>query len=470
MSVKAMQTEPFKGDMYSKVVKYAVAPLWAANERSPYLRHLKYLEKSQFRKLDEVKEDQWRRLKRVLRHAYDNTEYYSEKMKALGLTPDDVQSWNDLQSLPFLTKDDIRSNRERMVARNIPKSKLVPKKTSGSTGVSLEFYWDEESRQWKRACTIRHDRWTGWDLGEKVGAVWGNPSYAKSWRGRLRNLLLERWSCLDTLEMDEEDITNFYYQIKKKRPTLLFGHTHSLYLVARFLNSKGLADIRPKGIVSTAMVLHDHEREEIEKAFGCKVTNRYGCEEVSLIASECEQHHGLHINMDTLIVEMIREDEPVSAGQPGAVVVTDLTNYGMPFIRYQIGDVGIASDRACRCGRAYPLIESVEGRTADYVTTPDGKFVSGISLTENFAMLLGEIKQLQIVQEQIDYLVLRIVKAQNFTQATEHQVAGLVKERFGQRMRYSIQYVESIPPERSGKYRFCISSVPNPFSQDRERQ
>jgi phenylacetate-CoA ligase len=464
VKAKTMKTGPFEGDMYSKVVRYIVAPMWAAKERSPYLRHLNYLEKSQFRPLEEVKQDQWGRLRKLLQHAYDNTEYYAEKLRACGLTPDDIRSWNDLQSLPFLTKDDIRANRERMVAKNVPRRKLIPKKTSGSTGVSLEFYWDEDSRQWKRACTIRHDRWTGWDLGERVGAIWGNPSYGKSWRGRVRNLLLERCSYLDTLKMGEEDIMDFCHEIKKKRPTLLFGHAHSLYLLANFLHSRGLADIRPKGIISAAMVLHDHERRQIEEVFRCKVTNRYGCEEVSLIASECEEHKGLHINMDTLIVETIRDGKDVPPGVPGAVVVTDLTNYGMPFIRYKIGDVAVASDRVCNCGRTYPLIESVEGRSADYIVTPEGNFVSGISLTENFGSLLSGVKQLQIIQERLDYLVFRIVRAKDFGEETERQIAGLVKERFGPKMRYSLEYVESVQQESSGKYRFCISKVPNPFS------
>ncbi|MCX5799996.1 MAG: phenylacetate--CoA ligase family protein [Candidatus Eisenbacteria bacterium] len=458
-----MQTEKFEADFFSIIVRNVVAPLWAMKERTPYLKHLKYLEESQFRPLNEVREDQWRRFKRLLRHAYDNTEYYFEKMESVGATPDDIRSWDDLHRLPFLTKDNIRADKNRMVAKNISRSKLVSKKTSGSTGVSLELFWDEDSRQWKRACTIRHDRWTGWNLGEKVGAIWGNPGHLRSWRGRLRNLLLERYSYLDTLEMDEEDIADFCHRIKKGRPTLLFGHAHSLYLVARFLNSKGPADIRPKGVISTAMVLHDHERREIEKAFGCSVTNRYGCEEVSLIASECEQHDGLHTNVDTLIVEIVQQGKAVLPGQPGVIVVTDLTNYGMPFIRYAIGDVGVASDRACRCGRTLPLMESLQGRVADYVTTPEGKFVSGISLTENFAMLLSGIKQFQIVQERIDHLVLRIVRAQDFTEVTEHEIARLVKERFGEKMGYSIQYVESIPSERSGKYRFCISKIENPF-------
>jgi len=458
-----MEAKQFQGDFYSRIVRHVIAPAWAFEERSPYLKHLQYLERSQFRPADQVRDDQWKRLNSLLRHAYCHTEYYADKMKAGGLTPQDIKSWEDLEKLPFLTKEDVRANVERMVAKTIPKKRLVPKKTSGSTGVSLNFYWDEDSRQWKRACTIRHDRWTGWELGEKIAAVWGNPRQGIGWRGRMRNLLLERYLFLDTLEMNEEDVRNFYEGLKKEKPTLVFGHAHSLYLVSKFFNSRGLAEARPKGVISTAMVLHDHERREIEEAFECKVTNRYGCEEVSLIASECEEHRGLHINMDTLIVEIVREGKTVPPGHPGAVVITDLTNYGMPFIRYAVGDVGVASDRTCRCGRAYPLIESIEGRVADYIITPDGNFVSGISLTENFALLVTGIKQLQIVQDRIDHVILKIVRASGFNEIMEGQIKQLIRERFGERMGHSIEYVENIRPETSGKYRFCISKIENPF-------
>ena len=160
------------------------------------------------------------------------------------------------------------------------------------------------------------------------------------------------------------------------------------------------------------MVLHDFERKCIEEAFGCKVINRYGCEEVSLIACECEAHEGLHLNLNTLIVEFIKDGRPVKPGEPGSIVVTDLTNYGMPFIRYKVGDVGIPADKRCSCGRSLPLMQSLEGRVADYVVTPEGNLISGISLTENFAMKLPEIKQLQIIQERTDFLIFKIVKGE----------------------------------------------------------
>lgn len=451
-------------DIYAPIVRHVVAPLWAFKEHSPYLRHLKYLEQSQHLPLEKIRDDQWLRLKKILKHAFENTEFYRKCFLKIDAVPEDIKEWRDFERLPFLTKEDIRGYRNEMVAKNIPKQKLVPKKTSGSTGVSLEFFIDEDSRQWKRACTIRHNRWAGWDLGKRVAAIWGNPEHFKNWRMRLRNILLDRYTYLDTLKMDELDMEVFYHTICKRPPALLFGHAHSLYLFSRFLKEKGWNPPQPKGIISTAMVLHSHERKTIEEVFGIKVTNRYGCEEVSLIACECEQHQGLHINLDTLIVEVIRDGKQTSPGEPGSIVVTDLTNYGMPFIRYKVGDVGILSEKNCSCDRSFPTLQSIEGRAADYVVTPEGKYISGISLTENFAMLLPEIKQLQIVQDRKDHLILRVVKSNNYKKETEIKIQVLFNEIFGLAMSCELEYLDMIPQEPSGKFRFCISRIPDPFT------
>jgi phenylacetate-CoA ligase len=450
-------------DFYAPIARRIVAPLWAIKERTPYLRHLKYLEKSQYLPMEKIREDQWMRLKRIVRHSFENTEFYKRGFLENKVAPEDIKEWRDFERLPLLTKEDIRGYRDEMVAKNIPKRKLLAKKTSGSTGVSLEFFVDEDSLQWKRACTVRYNRWAGWDLGERVGAIWGNPEHYKNWRMRLRNLLLDRYTYLDTLNMDDKSMTEFYKAISYRPPALLFGHAHSLYLFSKFLKEKGWNPLRPNGIISTAMVLYSHERKTIEEVFGKKVTNRYGCEEVSLIACECEQHQGLHINLDTLILEVIRDGKQASPGEPGSIVVTDLTNYGMPFIRYKVGDVGILSEKNCSCGRSFPTLQSIEGRAADYIVTPEGKFISGISLTENFALLLPEIKQLQIVQDRIDHLTLRIVKADNYKKETETKLQALFNERFGFAMSYELEYLNRIPQESSGKYRFCISKIPNPF-------
>ena len=446
------------------LIRNIVAPLWAIKEKSPYLQHLKTIEHMQCWPIEKVRENQLQRLQSLVRHAFEQTDYYHDHFADTGIAPDSIKTLTDLQRLPLLTKDDIRANKDRMIARTFSHEQLIPGKTSGSTGVSVEFFQDEDSRQWKRAATVTYDRWSGWDIGERIGAIWGNPQHNINWRARLRNFLLDRYMFLDTLKMGEGEMLQFHQALCKKPPAILFGHAHSLFLFARFMEQKGLSGIRPRGIISTCMVLHDFERQTIEKVFGCRVTNRYGCEEVSLIACECQKGN-MHLNCDSLIVELIRDGKPVPPGEPGAIVVTDLTNYGMPFIRYKVGDVGVPSAKtSCPCGCTYPIMESLEGRVADYVVTPDGNYISGISLTENFAMHLPGVKQMQIVQEKIDLLRFRLVKGESFCEETVSDIDRLALERFGNQMRHQLEYVDSIQSESSGKYRFCISKLPNPFS------
>jgi phenylacetate-CoA ligase len=200
------------------------------------------------------------------------------------------------------------------------------------------------------------------------------------------------------------------------------------------------------------MLLHDWQRAAIEQVFGCPVTNRYGCEEVSLIASECERRHGLHVNADSVYTE-------IASGESGKLLVTDLTNRAMPLVRYQIGDVVVGSGRVCGCGRGLPMIERVEGREADYVVTPSGALISGISLTENFALLIPGTAQVQIVQESLHFLRIRLVADDRFGDAGRRRIAELVADTFGPGVRHEVELVDAIPQEPSGKYRFCISKV-----------
>jgi phenylacetate-CoA ligase len=375
----------------------------------------------------------------------------------------------DLRAVPILTKADIRKHGGALRSEAFRGGILTRKKTSGSTGVPLEVWLDPNGLEWKRACTLRADEWSGWRRGERVAKVWGNPEFKQfGLRGRIRNWLYERAVYLDTLQMAPEAIGRFARQIARQKPEMIFGHAHSVFLLADHIHRHDLPAFRPHGIITTAMVLHDWQRRRIESVFQCPVTNRYGCEEVSLIACECSEHRGLHINADSVLVETVHDGRTAKLDQPGSIIITDLSNFAMPLIRYQVGDVGVLTDRACRCGRGLPLIEAIEGREADYVVTADGQFVSGISLTENFAVLVPGIAQIQIVQETLQRFLFRIVRDAAFGPSSERAIATLVAERFGAAAQWRVEFVEAIPQEPSGKYRFCISHVPRP--NDRSNQ
>jgi phenylacetate-CoA ligase len=373
---------------------------------------------------------------------------------AAGVHPEDVKSLVDLEAFPVLTKTDIRRHERSLISSEFDIAKLRLKRTSGSTGVPLNIYIDEPAVQWKTACTLRSDEWSGWRLGQRVAKVWGNPEYRHfGLKWRLLNHFFDRAVYLDTLNLNDTRIAEFAATIRRHRPGLIFGHAHSLYLLACSLKKSGVLDIRPNGIISTAMLLHDWQRVVIEQVFGCQVTNRYGCEEVSLIASECEEHYGLHVNADS-----VHTSVDTSTGH---LFVTDLTNRAMPLIRYRIGDVVVPSNRMCRCGRGLPLIEGVEGREADYVLTPTGRLISGISLTENFALLIPGTAQVQIVQESLTELRIRLVPDEAFGPDSRLKIAELVNEMFGSGVQYDVELVDAIPQEPSGKYRFCISKISN---------
>ncbi|MCX7424637.1 MAG: phenylacetate--CoA ligase family protein [Planctomycetia bacterium] len=446
------------------ITRHLIAPAWAAWERSPYLRHHRRLLRTQFDPPETIRQRQWHEIESLLDHAYRTTRFWRGRLADAGLEPGRIRSFDDFRAVPLLTKADLRERAGEMLSdlyRN-EKESLHKKRTSGSTGVSVEVLVDEAAQQFKRACVLRSDEWSGWRLGERVAAIWGNPQVRTDWKGRLRRLLLDRdYVHLDTLKMDEAAIGAFADALVRTPPSLLFGHAHSLHLFAVYLKTKRPnVAIRPRGIISAAMVLHDWERRLIEAVFQCPVTNRYGCEEVSLIACECERHDGLHVNADGIYLEVLRPDgTPCPPGEPGMIVVTDLVNRAMPMIRYQVGDMGVLSDRQCPCGRGLPLLERIEGRVADYVVTPRGELISGISLTENFAVMVPGIAQLQIVQEEVDRFVFRIVKGSDFGPKSLETIGVLVKERFGPEVRYECEYVDRIPQEPSGKYRFCISKV-----------
>lgn len=452
-------------DWWQKVVRKAVAPAWAWWEQSLYLRHYRLLRRRQYDPPEVVQRRQWQAVAALLEHAYATTAFWRDQLDRAGIRPDQVRSFEDFRAVPVLTKDLLRTQAAALVSEQFRAVPLQSKKTSGSTGVAVEVLVDEAAQQWKRACTLRSDEWSGWRFGKPVAKVWGNPEYLQhGWRGRLRNRLLDRARYLDTLQMDDTTLARFARSLRRRPPALVFGHAHSLYLLAEYLRDRGGAGFRPRGIISTAMTLHTWERQTIEEVFGRPVTDRYGCEEVSLIACECEQHKGLHINADGVYVEILRPDgSPAPAGEVGAVVVTDLANRAMPLLRYQVGDLAVASDRRCSCGRGLPLLERVEGRVADYVVSPDGKLISGISLTENFALLVPGIAQFQIVQESLTRFRFRLVPGPTFGQASLDRLHHLVAARFGSQVEYACEYLDCIPREASGKYRFCVSKVINPY-------
>jgi phenylacetate-CoA ligase len=438
-------------------------PLWEIDNGTHVLPALRELEGSQWLSGEELAHRQWEKVTRMVADAYEKVPYYRDVLQKAGVHPLDIRTPGDFARIPVLTKADIRRQGDRLFHAAFDPAELIPAKTGGSTGKSLTIYADCDCRDSRNAAAIRSDRWAGWDLGRKRAALWGNPPTPHTWRAGLREMLHDRTVYLDTMNMSDASMGEFARLWRTSRPEVLFGHSHSLFIWAAWLEQQGIDDIRPAGIISTSMMLLQSERVVIERVFGCAVTDRYGCEEVGLIACECERHDGYHLNVDHLYVEFLDEaGSPAGPGEPAAIVVTDLINRGQPLIRYRVEDVGSWSSRRCACGRGLPLMESVSGRVADFLYRRDGSRVAGVSMVERTLTAFPGIEQMQIVQDAIDGLTLRLVRMEGYGPEVERQLVAEFRQVFGPSTRIVCEYVARIPQLPSGKFRFAICNVVAP--------
>lgn len=430
----------------------------------PKLRHL---DKSQWWSSDQIRAWQQEQLTHLLHHACENVPYYRQLFAGNGLEPADIQGAHDLTRVPLLTKDTLREHQDDLISTAHPPARRIPNRTGGSTGTPLRFYQDQRQRDWGSANKLRCNAWAGWDFGKRTLRLWGHAQdlqATQTVKGRLRDLMLKEQT-FDAFGYSTQDLADLADYLRRKRPEIIVAYASMLAHFAAYLEEHDVEDVRvPDGLITSADMLFPNQRSLIERVLGTKVFDRYGCREVSVIAAECEEHSGMHINADRLIVEFVDDDgQPVSPGKPGRVVITDLFNYAMPFIRYTIGDVAIPSSANCPCGRGLPLMEELIGRFADILTTPEGHFVSASALTTILPQIRG-LLECQLVQKADDWLRVNAVCHPNYDECSERAFRQHLIEFFGPRMRITFHYVDSVPRTTSGKRRFSVSEVEKRFS------
>ncbi|SEV94064.1 phenylacetate--CoA ligase family protein [Luteibacter sp. 329MFSha] len=438
--------------------------LWPAYEgglrRRETPRHMHRYERDQWLAPAEVRALQFERLKRLLEWCWREVPYYRRRWTQAGIVPGDIRSLDDYAHLPVLTKADIRDNAEDIKATSL-KDALGYKATGGSTGEPLRFGFTRESNDRRVAVMWRGYGWAGSRMGRRTLFLWGGavgqPSVAHRMKDRVYNAVFAR-RLLDSFHMSESTMADYADAIDDYRPEVVVGYVGPLVRLAEWLLANGRQVHRPASIIGAAEALHPFQREIIEKAFGAPAFNTYGCREFMLIASECEHRQGLHVNSDHLLVETLDADGmPIHAGS-GEVAITDLFNYGMPFIRYVNGDMATHATDACPCGRGLPLLASVDGRKLDAIRTPAGHVLPG----EFFPHMLKDVPGLarfQLVQRRLDRLDLSIVRGRGFEDASLDYIRREVSRVLGDSAELHCHFVDDIPLTRSGKLRVTVSEL-----------
>jgi phenylacetate-CoA ligase len=257
--------------------------------------------------------------------------------------------------------------------------------------------------------------------------------------------------------LDDERLAKFAAKVRRRHPRLLFGYASSLYRFAEFVRKQGLTDFSFAGIFSSAEILYPEQRHFIEETFGCRMFNRYGSAELGGLSCECDAHTGMHVSTENNFVEILKNGHQAPPGQKGEIVVTNLNNYGMPFIRYQTEDIGAWLDQDCPCGRALPLMDMNQGRRINLFKTRDGRIILGSFASALF--LIPAIKQFQIIQKSFDLVVVRIVQDGQLSQSRFKKIENIFKSVMGNNVQVSFEFPSQIPVRPSGKYLYAICEL-----------
>lgn len=419
------------------------------------------LEQSEYLTAAQLRERQDAAIRRVVSAAYKLAPFYRRYFDSAGVSVKDIQSVADLSKLPLVTKDHVRRHGSEMLTAARHQRGWLHGHTSGTTGSPLSLWYDRETAVYTNAVDHQQKRWGGLKRDEWIGMFLGRvivpieqrrPPY---WRSNL--VLRQVWfSCF---HMNDSTLQSYIAEITKRRLRYLEGYPSTLFILAQYLLRRGQR-LPMNAVFTSSETLHEVQATSIREAFSCEIFDFYGHAERVLFAAECEMHDGKHLAELFGYCEVVDENgNIVPDGTPGYLVGTSLHNLAMPLIRYRTGDISIIRTDACPCGRTHRRIDSVTTKAEDIVVTPDGRLISPSVLTHPFKPL-DSIRESQIIQEDLNTLVVRVVAdSDSFTKEDELQLVRSLIDRLGQGIDIHIERVSTIPRGPNGKLRWVVSKV-----------
>jgi phenylacetate-CoA ligase len=400
----------------------------------------------------ELRALQENKLRAVVRHAYENVPYYRSLFDSAGLSPDDIRTVEDLTRVPVTTKDDLQAaGLQRTVARGTDLSSCVSMLTSGTTGKPFRIYLSHAEGATRLLNHFRAVYSIG--FGPRDRMVILGPGETAPQRLRFRLGLFRTDVILGWLSVDDQ-----IRRIRETRPTLLWCYPTNLHAVLHALDYRLSKLASPRILITSSEVLPSALVETLRADLDMDIFNLYGCMEMGRIAVECTTHEGLHVNADQLILECLADGQPAALGQPGQAVITSLSHFVMPFIRYHLGDICSLLDHSCSCGCSFPLMSAPRGRDWDMIQLPSGRLLSP-SPSEFFVRGYDWIHHFLLVQESRDHIVLQLVLRETPGDRDLLDIQTQFTDYIGEPVGFEIQIVDSIT-EKTEKVGSFVCKLP----------
>jgi phenylacetate-CoA ligase len=395
------------------------------------------------------------RLRDLIAWAYATVPYYTRIMNQVDISPADIRGIEDLRALPILRRADIRASASDMVSRQASARDWMIKTSSGTTGLSLRFYRDRRAVPFEQANLWQAQEWAGVTPVDRMLIVmpptdqYGHSNITR-WK-RLCGGGLVPYEPLQRLEAPP-----VLAAVDAVAPEVVHGPPSLLSLLARVVLRAGYRlRTRPRCISYSGEQMGEETRRLLTQAFDAPIFSRYGATELSgSVAQTCELGRR-HLNTEGFIVEVVTGepgDPQGAAAGSGRLIITDLRNRVMPFIRYEIGDMGAAGDGAgCPCGRTLSLLGALEGRVGDFIITPSGRRFPVTTLLPVIRKYLEIFYECQFRQDRPDELVLFIVPTNTYSREAAQGLAQVLTADLGGEVLVTVEAVERIAHEPSGK-------------------
>ena len=390
----------------------------------------------------------------LLVHAQQTVPHYREAFRRVGFDARTFDRLEHLRDVPELAHIEFRERTADLHSDRFDPAHLVRYRTGGTTGAPVAFSQTRRSIWCKEALTEALHARMGWRPGQRVAWLWGAAQDAPAeGRDALRRLKrrLEAWvdagDWYAASTLDEARIDDYIRRLQARPPAAMQAYPSAADLMAKRLLATGQRLPIPLVLLSAEQV-YDDQRARVAQAFDAEVFTFYGARELGWVAAEQRGCHRLHVGTACMHVESTVDHR---------LLVTDLVNWAMPLIRYEIGDRGVVSTTPCPCGDPRPVIEALEGRIADAFTLPSGKLVSAALLdTRNRQLRREGVLEAQLVQDAPGHLTIGYVPGTNYADGFLDELVATLTELTGGELEIAATRIDNLATEPNGKVRWCV--------------
>lgn len=377
----------------------------------------------------------------------NNSEWYKE------------EKLDNLDKVKVLEKEDIINNLDKI--KTINESEGIVSLTGGTTGASMKVIYTKKDMQERFAILDHFRAQHGYELGKKT--AWFSGKNLITQKDISKGIcshydFINKIRFYSTFLINEKNFDVYWKSLNEFQPEFLVGFPSSVFEICQIAKARGLKYTgKAKVFFPTAETVLAEHRRVISEVLGCKLVDQYASSEGAPFILECGAGH-LHIHPLTGIFEVV--DDSLEETQSGQILVTSFTTHGTPLIRYRIGDSITLADstKQCKCGSIFPLVERIEGRTNDYILSPMNGKVNLGNISNSTKDTKG-IVCFQLIQDRLDLLEVKMVVNKEFDNTQELNFIKALRERVGDSIQFSINYVEEIPKEKSGKFRIVKNNL-----------